>query len=142
MRGGLKSDPTATYKDYDLILSIANNKTIFGLPNEFVSNMPVTSTSNVNNTEFLSEEDVVFIDEAHENENVDESVVQPLNWGKYKPALLQTPLHPVLNNVRSGTEKTPNHSRRQAATIVKSLTTSEISQKYDELLEGLAFRKC
>nr|CAI5846093.1 unnamed protein product [Callosobruchus analis] len=121
----------------DLLLSITNEKTVFGLPSQYDGDaelaIPCEGDGQSSEIEFeLTNDDIVIAD---------------LSEHKYKPSNLKEPISMYLQETTdeiepdqpttSGTRRLNNKSstRRRCTTVVKALTSSDISKKYNELLD-------
>ncbi|KAI4455388.1 apontic [Holotrichia oblita] len=147
---------------HDVLLSIMNSKSVVGLKNKFdgdgiyetVSDMPEKenvdpASSNVANT--TSNIDVVVSFENGDDEDVE--IIQlhyvcdepnQNSWKKYKPTNLAEPISEQLrptgvrcSDISSQGEINSNSSKisRRRPHIVKALTTSELSEKYNRLID-------
>ncbi|VEN37510.1 unnamed protein product [Callosobruchus maculatus] len=129
----------------DLLLSITNEKTVFGLPSQYDGDaelaIPCEGDGQSSEIEFeVTNADIVVAD-------LSEHDYMTNPWKKYKPSNLKEPISMSLQETTdkiepdqpttSGTRRLNNKSstRRRCTTVVKALTSSDISKKYNELLD-------
>ncbi|XP_050516283.1 uncharacterized protein LOC126891144 [Diabrotica virgifera virgifera] len=113
--GGPCAKPPKMESSDEVLLSMVNEKTVSGILNTFDGDSEVT------------------------NEN--SSLTKHKEWESYSPAdLKKSPNRLLLNdNISKQSQakrgRLNNSSRRRPATIVKTLTSSNIADKYDKLLD-------
>nr|CAI5823927.1 unnamed protein product [Callosobruchus analis] len=129
----------------DLLLSITNEKTVFGLPSQYDGDaelaIPCEGDGQSSEIEFeVTNDDIVIADLSEHVRLYDKP------WKKYKPSNLKEPISMSLQETTdeiepdqpttSGTRRLNNKSstRRRCTTVVKALTSSDI-KKYNELLD-------
>ncbi|KAJ8972260.1 hypothetical protein NQ314_000262 [Rhamnusium bicolor] len=161
-------------ENYDSIISILNEKTVFGLTNPFDADKNIKSEvriSDLNADEGITSENqamsetnddeeiielVIEDSDLHKNCNRENEEAVPTTsntpttakrvyenvpeenttWKKYRPSYLQTPLNENLRNAKSFTiKKSSDVSRRRPTTQVKAVTSSLVTQRYEQLLE-------
>ncbi|KAG5874117.1 hypothetical protein JTB14_015037 [Gonioctena quinquepunctata] len=149
-------------EDEDMLLSFVNKKTLVGLENRFDDDAeesliqvqdeqdeileyvedrsdeePIPSTSTLDATA-SQKKHVTEIRGGENNSTPDDFSTN--NWQKYTPKQLQMPINSVLTVTEKKScedNKTTRKSvsRRRPATVVKTLTSSDIAKKYNLLLD-------
>ncbi|XP_050509400.1 uncharacterized protein LOC126886483 [Diabrotica virgifera virgifera] len=150
--GGPCAKPPKMESSDEVLLSMVNEKTVSGILNTFDGDSEVTNEDiDISIPSTFKNDEVELSFELDDEEDMQEtpaadttensSRTKHTEWESYSPAdLKKSPNRLLLNdNISKQSQakrgRLNNSSRRRPATIVKTLTSSNIADKYDKLLD-------